>query len=60
VNDPKLGLGLKNSCGGNAHVIIVLKRRPDKPLELLVLEDFPPFLVTERGGRRSAGRGRIR
>jgi hypothetical protein len=45
--DPKLRLSLEDVCRCNAHVIVVLKGCADKILEFLVLENFPPFLVTE-------------
>jgi hypothetical protein len=58
ARNPKLSLRFENSGGRNANVVIILKSRADKTLKFLVLEDFPPFLVTERS-RSAAGSGKI-
>jgi hypothetical protein len=47
ARDSELGLGLKNLRRRDTQVIVILERRPDQLLELLVLEDFPPLLVAE-------------
>jgi hypothetical protein len=42
-----LSLSFENSCGRYAYVVIVFKSGANEALQLFVLEDFPPFLVTE-------------
>jgi hypothetical protein len=46
--DAHLCLGFQDSRGRNANVVVLLEGSVDQVLKLLVLEDFPPFLVSER------------
>src|SRR5262249_57488076 len=49
------GLGGLEARKGDGEVVVRLGRRPDQPLEGLVLEDHPPRLIAKRSG---AGGGR--
>jgi hypothetical protein len=66
ARQPDLGLRLEDTRRRDPHVIILLERRANQFLQLLILENFPPLLFAERlrGGagrflcRQPAERGR--
>ena len=55
----ELRLRLQDARRRDAHVVILLERGANQLLQLLVLENFPPLLVSERC-RRGIGRFRVR
>src|SRR6266849_7817173 len=50
TGDSELCLRLQDAGSRDPDIIVLLQCRADERAELLVLEDFPPFLIAEGGG----------
>ena len=52
ASDAQLRLRLQNTGGRDAHVVIIFQRGTNQALKFLVLENFPPLLVSDRSNCR--------